>query len=291
VWALSGTPTPKNNPLEYWTILSTLFPKVALNFGVRTPAEFQERFCITSARMVRGRIVEKVVGIKKPETLKELMGHTMLRRSPEELSFRMPPVFKQFLSVDLNEDVPEPEFAVLTDKYFPQNAAMLLRDPELARYRHKVGDAKAGPIARLLIDQLENSDEKVVVFAHHRSVLDYLLVALADFGVAYIDGDTPSKVRAEVIDVFQNNPQVQVFLGQTIACHTGITLTAASRVVLVEPDWTDAVNVQAAARVARIGQTKETCIVQYVVAAGTLDEGIIRSLAREAGMGETLYGS
>jgi SNF2 family DNA or RNA helicase len=112
---------------------------------------------------------------------------------------------------------------------------------------------------------------------------------LKNFEPAFIDGGVGPRARAVEIERFQNDSRCRVFIGQTIACHTGITLTAAHRVVLVEPDWTGNINLQAAHRVARIGQQKSTCIAQYITLAGTLDEAIIRNIDRERARGDTLY--
>jgi SNF2 family DNA or RNA helicase len=90
--------------------------------------------------------------------------------------------------------------------------------------------------------------------------------------------------RDEAIDRFQSDPRTRVFLGQNIACQTGITLTAAKRVVLVEPDWTGDVNLQLGKRVARIGQKSNRVIVQMISLSGTLDEGIVAQNARETRM-------
>jgi SNF2 family DNA or RNA helicase len=80
-----------------------------------------------------------------------------------------------------------------------------------------------------------------------------------------------------------------VFLGQNIACQTGITLAAAHRVVLVEPDWTADVNFQLGQRVARIGSTAKRCIGQMIALAGTLDEAIVAQNERETRMAADLF--
>ncbi|MGH7756462.1 MAG: C-terminal helicase domain-containing protein, partial [Vulcanimicrobiaceae bacterium] len=145
---------------------------------------------------------------------------------------------------------------------------------------------KAPLVAALLADQLEGNDDKIVVFAYHRAVLNLLRDALAPFGVCYIDGDTTRLRREQQIDWFQTRAHHRVFLGQQDACKEGITLTAASRVVIVEPSWTADDNVQAAHRVARIGQTSGHCIVQLVALSGTIDAGIMRQCAHEARLAE-----
>ncbi len=157
----------------------------------------------------------------------------------------------------------------------------MIYDQHVMRLRRLIGEVKAAAVVQMLADELDSSKEKVVVFANHRNVLATLALGLSRFGVAYVDGDSTPAQRDRAIDGFQTNPFTRVFLGQTLACQTGITLTAASRVVLAEPDWTGVVNVQAAGRVARIGQTSKRCIAQMISLAGTLDEAIVANHRRE----------
>jgi SWI/SNF-related matrix-associated actin-dependent regulator 1 of chromatin subfamily A len=168
-------------------------------------------------------------------------------------------------------------------------ALTLMQSESTSRYRRLVGEAKAPAVVKHLYDELKETDQKVVVFAYHKNVLGKLALGLYEFGVAYVDGDTSQAARDKAIRDFQTDPKVRVFVGQITACQAGITLTAAQRVVIVEPDWTANVNVQAAQRVARIGQTAEHCIAQLVSLAGTLDDAIVRVNLRETRMYQEIF--
>ena len=111
---------------------------------------------------------------------------------------------------------------------------------------------------------------------------------MKSYGVAYVDGDVAARGRDLAIDRFQTDPSCRLFVGQNIACQTGVTLTAARRVFLVEPDWTGVVNHQLGHRVARIGQQARHCIAHVICLAGTIDEAIINRNMRELRMAETL---
>ena len=58
----------------------------------------------------------------------------------------------------------------------------------------------------------------------------------------------------------------------------GVTLTAASRIVILEPDWTPAVNEQAEGRCYRIGQ-RSGVLAQYLVVPGSIDMSVMRTVA------------
>jgi SWI/SNF-related matrix-associated actin-dependent regulator 1 of chromatin subfamily A len=274
--AASGTPMPKN-PLELWPILA-VFPAVCQEHGLLNRRVFIDRFCFVKLIHMRGRRIEKVLPVLRNEAeFHELVAKVMLRRTANDVGLDVPTLDYPLLSLDLS-GLPDAPLSYSGDPSAP--------GVETVEWRHRVGDAKAPIIAAMLADQLRDSSDKVVVFAHHRSVLAVLRTALREFGIAYIDGDTPAGHRPLLIDEFQNNPTVRVFLGQNQACMTGITLTAAHRAVLVEPDWTAQNNRQLGRRIARIGQKVGHCQAHLVVAAGTLDEGIMRLNQAEIRMAE-----
>ncbi|CAM9826147.1 unnamed protein product, partial [Phaeothamnion confervicola] len=118
---------------------------------------------------------------------------------------------------------------------------------------------------------------KVLVFAHHKNVLDALergvLKVKGAHAVPYIriDGRTRPKDRQDLVEKFQTDPTVRVALLGLTAAGIGITLTAASRVVFAELFWTPAQLLQAEDRCHRIGQAN-VVRVQYLVAKDSLDD-------------------
>ncbi len=276
VWLASGTPIPKH-PDEIAPVLLSCFPEVALAHGLNTIRDVRERFCVMTRRRIGlGRWADKVTDVQNTDELHAILSEIMLRRAPGD---DVPPIWWQ--TVVLDADIAEETRSA----FFYQGCLSDLRDtPELARLRRLIGEAKAPAVVQLLRSQLEGTTEKVVVFAHHRSVLEILREGLSSFGLVYVDGDTSQKARDVNIDLFQTDSRCRVFLGQQKACQEGITLTAANRVVLVEPSWTATDNVQAASRVARYGQKESHCIAQMIALAGTLDESIVRQNKRETEM-------
>lgn len=293
VFVASGTPIPKN-PSELWTVLSSLFPEVAVEHKLATVADFVARFCVVRPRRVRGVWMDKIMPeLRNEAEFRELLGEIMLRRTLDDVGLDVPPLDWQTTRVD---GAPLTMPGTLEGgEAFDTGARVMwaiedgaldaiAADPHVARMRRRLGELKIEPALALLRSQLEESDEKVVVFAHHRSVMHGLVEGLREFGVAYVDGDTPQSIRDQNIDRFQSKPECRVFLGQNLACQTGITLTAARRAFLVEPDWTAVVNHQLGHRVARIGQQAERCIAHMICLADTLDEAIINQNIREVRM-------
>jgi len=95
-----------------------------------------------------------------------------------------------------------------------------------------------------------------------------------------ITGDMNTTDRQASVDEFQSNPKTRVFIGSILAAGTGITLTAASTVIMVEYDWVPASNQQFEDRCHRIGQ-KDSVLVQYLVSEGTLDAKMAKDVAKK----------
>jgi SWI/SNF-related matrix-associated actin-dependent regulator 1 of chromatin subfamily A len=130
-----------------------------------------------------------------------------------------------------------------------------------------------------VIEHLNSFEEKVVVFAHHKSVVSELKDKLGDQAVMLV-GDMSMEDRQYSVDEFQNNPKVKYFIGSIMAAGVGITLTAASTVVFAELDWVPGNMSQAEDRCHRIGQLNSV-LVQHLVLEHSLDAKIIRKLIKK----------
>ncbi|KAI6673682.1 hypothetical protein NL676_001588 [Syzygium grande] len=136
-----------------------------------------------------------------------------------------------------------------------------------------------------------NSTSKSVVYSQFRRMLLLLEEPLrsAGFKILRLDGSMNAKKRAQVIEEFGAHEQSTptVLLASLKASGTGINLTAATTVYLLEPWWNPAVEEQAMDRVHRIGQKEDVKIVR-LIARNSIEERILelqerkKKLAREA---------
>jgi SWI/SNF-related matrix-associated actin-dependent regulator 1 of chromatin subfamily A len=136
------------------------------------------------------------------------------------------------------------------------------------------GIAKLSAIWKQLQRLLEmDSAGKVLVFAHHRNVLDALCRYLRDQEVEYIriDGMTASSERHQRTQQFQTNPAIRVAVLGITAAGIALTLTAANLVFFAELFWTPGSLVQAEDRAHRIGQVRDVKIF-YFFANSSIDE-------------------
>lgn len=133
-----------------------------------------------------------------------------------------------------------------------------------------------------LLMLMDGGVEKLVVFAHHHSVLAVLQSGLAKHGVLRVDGSTSAKGKNQAVEVFKFNPRMKVFLGQmqSIATGTDGLQDVATHCVLAEASWVHGDNEQAVDRLHRMGQ-KGSVLAQLMVAPGSISERILgRSISK-----------
>lgn len=117
------------------------------------------------------------------------------------------------------------------------------------------GCAKVDGAVEYILSLLEN-DVKLLIFAHHKTILDRIEEALMKKKIKSIriDGDVMMSDRQNRVDQFQNKSDIMAALLSISAAGVGLTLTASSTVVFAEMHWTPAMMLQAEDRAHRIGQ-------------------------------------
>jgi hypothetical protein len=140
------------------------------------------------------------------------------------------------------------------------------------------------PSAKLeaLLDTLEPlmaEGHKVLVFSQFVTMLELIRVELTARGIAHLLLTGQTENRQALVDKFQSDPAIPVFLLSLKAAGSGLNLTAASYVVLFDPWWNPAVEAQAIDRTHRIGQ-KNQVMAYRLIARNTVEEKI-RALQKE----------
>ncbi|XP_034341535.1 DNA excision repair protein ERCC-6-like [Arvicanthis niloticus] len=129
-----------------------------------------------------------------------------------------------------------------------------------------------------LLERLQDEGHQTLVFSQSRQILNIVerLLKNKRFKTLRIDGTvTHLWEREKRIQLFQQNKEYSVFLLTTQVGGVGLTLTAATRVVIFDPSWNPATDAQAVDRVYRIGQ-KENVVVYRLITCGTVEEKIYR---------------
>ena len=149
-----------------------------------------------------------------------------------------------------------------------------------------VSKAKMGLLEETLDDLLE-AGKKVVVFARFVPEIEAIVKMLEKKKVAHglIYGATPMDARGEMVESFQTDPAVKVFVAQVQTAGLGITLHAADTAIFYSLDYSFANYDQCRARIHRIGQ-KNKCTYIHLVARMTVDEKVLAALAEKKSLAD-----
>jgi len=125
------------------------------------------------------------------------------------------------------------------------------------------------------IEDFLDSNEKLVVFGVHRKFISKLCDEFPD--ALRIDGGTSMTDRQKAVDEFQTNPKQNLLIANIRAAGVGITLTAASNVMVFEFPWSPSILAQAIDRLHRIGQLHQVT-AWFLVGEDTIEEKILKLL-------------
>ncbi|MEA2627127.1 MAG: hypothetical protein QOD06_3172 [Candidatus Binatota bacterium] len=152
--------------------------------------------------------------------------------------------------------------------------------------------AESSSKVELLVEQLETvvaEGHKALVFSQWTSLLDLIEPRLTAAAIDFTRLDGATRDREAVVRRFQEEADLPVMLVSLRAGGTGLNLTAADNVFLVDPWWNPAVEDQAADRAHRIGQTRPV-FVHRLVAEDTIEERILALQAEKRSLFETALG-
>ncbi len=124
------------------------------------------------------------------------------------------------------------------------------------------------------LDSVVAEGHKALVFSQWTSLLDRCEPALEAAGIPFTRLDGSTRDRQAVVERFQDTEGPPVLLISLKAGGTGLNLTAADHVFLLDPWWNPAVEDQAADRAHRIGQDRPV-MVYRLVASDTVEERIL----------------
>ncbi|XP_019193932.1 PREDICTED: switch 2 [Ipomoea nil] len=131
---------------------------------------------------------------------------------------------------------------------------------------------KMRALEKLMFTWISQGD-KILLFSYSVRMLDILEKFLIRKGYCFsrLDGSTPTCSRQSLVDDFNSSPSKQVFLISTRAGGLGLNLVSANCVVIFDPNWNPAQDLQAQDRSFRFGQ-KRHVVVFRLLAAGSLEE-------------------
>jgi len=132
-----------------------------------------------------------------------------------------------------------------------------------------------------MLPEMQSNGDRVLIFSQFTMMMDIMEKYLKIRGHRYLrlDGQTPVQERQFLIDDFNKDTEIFIFILSTRAGGLGINLTAANTVILHDLDFNPYNDKQAEDRVHRLGQTKEVKIIRFI-SEDSIEEGIY-SVAQE----------
>ena len=266
---LSGTPI-ENKPAELFTQLQiidkTMFPSWTL-FIKRYNGAYMDRFGWKLATATNTNELHN--------KLKELC---MVRRRKQDVLKELPEKVRQVIPVEISNraeyDAAKKDIIAWIRRNTKLNVKKVKKAKQMAELDKLKYLSAKGKINQCVDWINERSQaQKLVVFCYHVDVINEVYKKLNN--CVLVDSSKSSLERQHLVDKFQEDDSVRVFLTTVKVGGTGLTLTASSTTVFLQQDWNASKHNQAEDRVHRIGQTADMCHAIYFVAKDTIEEKII----------------
>lgn len=251
-WLLTGTPIKNGRPINLYPLLCAVEHPLAADRW-----QYQKYFCNAHHKPIgKNKSVWDTTGAAHLDELAKKTENCILRRTKQECLTELPAKTRLYKAVEL-----EPKEATAYQKQLKElvenyraraKEGKVDADAEALvtlNYLRKVGSEFKVNAAIALAEELLEQGEQVVIFTEFLESAKAIHEAL---GGELLTGE--SKDRQAMVDRFQAG-ESKVFVGTIKAGGVGLTLTAASNVILVDRAWTSGDCEQAEDRCHRLGQT------------------------------------
>ena len=134
---------------------------------------------------------------------------------------------------------------------------------------------KINEISGIIEELTEDAENKIVIFSQWKRMFDLLIEELQAKNIAYeyLNGDIPASQRKVIIEKFQGDKNIKIFLS-TDAGGVGVNLQSANILINMDLPWNPAVLEQRIARIYRLGQKKHINVFNFI-AKGTIEHRIL----------------
>jgi non-specific serine/threonine protein kinase len=266
---LTGTPV-ENSSIELWSQFAFLNPGLLGHLDY-----FKTEFILP---------IEKRGEEQVAQTLRRIVYPFILRRTKDQVAPELPPRTERILYCDM-EPAQKKMYQRTRDYYRGLVLGMLekeglnntrfrileglLRLRQISNHPRLVDDKFKGESGKfeLLMETIETlraEGHKALVFSQFVQMLRLLRHPMDERHIPYVYLDGHTRNRMELVDRYQNDPNIPFFLISLKAGGQGLNLTAADYVIHIDPWWNPAVEMQASDRTHRIGQEKPVFIFKLI---------------------------
>ena len=280
-FALTGTPL-ENSILELWSIFDFIMPGYLANL-----TKFQSKYKIKdfdedSEILIKGlskQITPFILRRKKSDVVKELPEKLI-----NDIYIDLKDEQKKLYVAELNRVKEEMDKIIKEDgmnkaRFLILQLLTKLRqiciDPSIIYDNYTDGSNKIEQLENIVSEYTKNN-HKVLIFSSFKTALNIVKEKLNNNKIRtyMIDGSVPAKTRIEMVDNFNKNDDIKVFLIMLKSGGTGLNLASADVVIHLDLWWNPQAENQATDRAHRIGQTN-TVEVIHLITKGTIEEKIL----------------
>ena len=293
-FALTGTPI-ENSLAELWSIFDFIMPGYLFTYR-----KFKNMYETPIVKDNDDSAMKK---------LKMLIEPFILRRNKKEVLTELPDKTVTILNNEMNEEQKNLYLTYLLrakqelteqidlngfEQSHMQILAALTRlrqiccHPGLFIGNYKQGSSKLEQCIEIIEEGAE-AGHKILLFSGYTSMFDFIEKELKARKIKYfkLTGATKVDERIELVDEFNENKEIKVFLISLKAGGTGLNLTGADMVIHYDPWWNVSTENQATDRAYRIGQ-KNNVQVYKLITKNSIEEKIYELQAKKASLANTM---
>jgi SNF2 family DNA or RNA helicase len=274
---ISGTPFTRK-PIEFFPILNIIRPDLFPSF-----LSYAYRYC-------KPKVTPWGIQYDGATHLKELnhllRKNLMIRRLRKQVWRQLPDKIRTIIPLEIKrrkeyEQASENLIAWLVKKRFTRRAVRASKALALVKIgylKRLAAELKYDQICLWIDDFLEKTNEKIVIYGIHKSVLRPLYEKYKNISVI-VDGEVSGRKKNDAKIKFQKEKKCRIFFGNITSASVGIPLGKASAVAFIELDFVPSNHTQAEDRIIHFDK-KDAPISYYLIAKGTVEETICRLIQK-----------
>lgn len=293
-YALTGTPI-ENSLAELWSIFDFIMPGYLFTY---------KKF-----KMVYETPIVKENDDNAMAKLRMLIEPFILRRNKKEVLTELPEKTITVLNNEMNDEQKNIYLTYLAQakqevadeinlRGFEKSKMRILASltrlrqicchPSLFISDYNEGSSKLEQCMEILQDAI-NGGHKILLFSGYTSMFEFIEKELNQRKIKYfkLTGATKVDERIDLVDEFNENSEIKVFLISLKAGGTGLNLTGADMVIHYDPWWNISTENQATDRAYRIGQ-KNNVQVYKLITKNTIEEKIYELQQKKAELADNM---
>lgn len=281
-FALTGTPI-ENSLAELWSIFDFIMPGYLFSYK-----RFKENYESTIIKDDNKEAIEKLKKLVSPFILRRLKKE-VLKELPDktdtimynDMDEEQRKIYKAFLSsakVSVQSEIKQNGF----EKSKMKILALITRLRQICCHPSLFLDDYNGESSKLnqcleLLEEASSAGHKILLFSQFTSMFEIITKELEKRKIKYsmLTGQTKADTRMGLVDEFNRDKSISVFLISLKAGGTGLNLTGADMVIHYDPWWNLSSQNQATDRAHRIGQ-KNNVQVFKLITENSIEEKILK---------------